>query len=47
MKLKSVVCDDLSNYSEDAKKEFAGADACIWYIISFFFAISSLVDSLT
>jgi len=29
-KLKSVVCKDFSNYSEDVKKELAGADACIW-----------------
>lgn len=32
-KLKSVVCDDFENYSEGVKKELAGADACIWYII--------------
>ncbi|KAG9235753.1 putative nucleoside-diphosphate-sugar epimerase [Amylocarpus encephaloides] len=31
-KLKSVVCNDFSNYSEDVKKELAGADACIWTI---------------
>jgi uncharacterized protein YbjT (DUF2867 family) len=30
-KFKSVVCDDFSNYSEDVKKELAGADACVWY----------------
>jgi len=34
LKLKSVVCGDFSNYSEDVKKELAGADACIWYIIT-------------
>jgi hypothetical protein len=33
-KLKSVVCSDFSSYSEDVKKELAGADACIWYITS-------------
>jgi hypothetical protein len=27
-KLKSVVCDDFSNYLENVKKELAGADAC-------------------
>jgi nucleoside-diphosphate-sugar epimerase len=31
-KLKSVVCNDFSNYSDDVKKELAGADACIWVI---------------
>jgi hypothetical protein len=30
-KLKSVICDDFSNYPEDVKKELAGANACIWY----------------
>ncbi len=29
-KLKSVVCKDFENYSDDVKKELAGADACIW-----------------
>jgi hypothetical protein len=33
-KLRSVVCSNFSEYSEDVKKELAGADACIWYIIS-------------
>ena len=31
-KLKSVICDDFSNYSEKVKEELAGADACIWYV---------------
>lgn len=31
-KLKSVVCNDFGNYSDDVKKELAGADACIWTI---------------
>jgi hypothetical protein len=31
-KLKSVVCDDFTNYSEDVKNDLADADACIWYI---------------
>ncbi|KAK4228037.1 NAD(P)-binding Rossmann-fold containing protein [Podospora fimiseda] len=31
-KLKSVVVDDFENYSDDAKKQLAGADACIWTI---------------
>ncbi|EHK99297.1 putative protein FMP52, mitochondrial [Glarea lozoyensis 74030] len=31
-KLKSVICDDFINYSEEVKKELAGADACIWTI---------------
>jgi hypothetical protein len=30
-KLKSVICNDFSNYPEDVKKELAGANACIWY----------------
>lgn len=29
-KLKSVVCNDFANYSEDVKSQLAGADACIW-----------------
>ncbi|KAH6672891.1 putative nucleoside-diphosphate-sugar epimerase [Halenospora varia] len=29
-KFKSVICEDFSNYSEDTKKELAGANACIW-----------------
>lgn len=29
-KLKSVVCDDFMNYSEDVKRELEGAHACIW-----------------
>lgn len=32
-KLKSVVCEDFSNYPESVKKELAGADACVWYAI--------------
>ncbi|KAH8652609.1 putative nucleoside-diphosphate-sugar epimerase [Tricladium varicosporioides] len=31
-KLKSVICDDFSNYPEEVKRELAGADACIWTI---------------
>lgn len=30
-KLKSVVIKDYDQYSEEAKREFAGASACIWY----------------
>ena len=30
-KLKSLVLEDYGHYTEDVKKEFAGADACIWY----------------
>ena len=30
-KIKSVVCEDFTNYPENVKKELAGADACIWY----------------
>jgi hypothetical protein len=30
-KLKSVICDDFINYSDEVKKELVGADACIWY----------------
>lgn len=30
-KLKSVICTDFENYSDDVKKELSGADACIWY----------------
>jgi uncharacterized protein YbjT (DUF2867 family) len=29
-KLKSVVVEDYGEYPDDVKKEFAGADACIW-----------------
>lgn len=29
-KLKCVVVDDYEHYSEETKKEFAGAAACIW-----------------
>lgn len=32
-KLKSVVCNDFENYSEDVKTALEGADACIWYIV--------------
>lgn len=31
-KLKSVVVKDFLNYSEEDKKQLAGADACIWYV---------------
>ncbi|TVY64300.1 hypothetical protein LSUE1_G006817 [Lachnellula suecica] len=31
-KFTSVVCNDFSNYSEDVKKQLAGANACIWLI---------------
>jgi uncharacterized protein YbjT (DUF2867 family) len=34
-KLKSVVCDDFANYSQNVKEELSGADACIWYAFSF------------
>jgi hypothetical protein len=30
-KLRSVVCDDFSNYPESVKKELENADVCIWY----------------
>jgi nucleoside-diphosphate-sugar epimerase len=29
-KLKSIICDDFEKYSESAKQELSGADACIW-----------------
>jgi uncharacterized protein YbjT (DUF2867 family) len=29
-KLKSVVVEDFGKYSDDAKKQLEGADACIW-----------------
>lgn len=29
-KLKSVVCSDFTNYSDDVKRQLEGADACIW-----------------
>lgn len=32
-KFKSVVCEDFSSYPENVKKELAGANACIWYVI--------------
>ncbi|KAI0124793.1 hypothetical protein BJ170DRAFT_635117 [Xylariales sp. AK1849] len=31
-KLKSVIIKDYGEYSEEVKKEFAGADACIWTV---------------
>ncbi|KAK3990802.1 NAD(P)-binding Rossmann-fold containing protein [Cladorrhinum sp. PSN332] len=31
-KLKSVICGDFENYSDDVKKQLSGADACIWTI---------------
>jgi hypothetical protein len=34
-KFKPVVCADFGNYPESVKKELSGADACIWYKISF------------
>lgn len=32
-KLRSVVIEDYTNYPEDIRKEFEGADACIWYVL--------------
>lgn len=29
-KLQNVILKDFGHYSEDIKKELAGADACIW-----------------
>lgn len=29
-KLKNVTIEDYTVYPDDAKKEFSGADACIW-----------------
>lgn len=29
-KLKSIVCDDFENYSDEIKKELHNVDACIW-----------------
>ncbi|KAJ6507895.1 putative nucleoside-diphosphate-sugar epimerase [Mycena vitilis] len=31
-KLKSVIIKDYEHYSDEVKKEFAGADACIWTV---------------
>ena len=31
-KVKSVLVTDFNNYSDEVKKEFAGADACIWFV---------------
>jgi uncharacterized protein YbjT (DUF2867 family) len=31
-KLKSVVCENFLDYTDDVKQELAGADACIWYV---------------
>jgi uncharacterized protein YbjT (DUF2867 family) len=31
-KLKSVVCEDFNNYTDNVKQELAEADACIWYV---------------
>ena len=30
-KLKNVIVEDFENYSDQAKKELEGADACVWY----------------
>ena len=30
-KLRNVVVEDFGSYSEDARREFEGAGACIWY----------------
>lgn len=34
-KLKNVLIKDYAEYSDEVKKEFAGANACIWYAILF------------
>ena len=31
-KLRSVVVKDYSQYPEEVRKEFEGANACIWYV---------------
>jgi uncharacterized protein YbjT (DUF2867 family) len=31
-KVKSVIIRDYSDYPDDVKAEFAGADACIWWV---------------
>ena len=31
-KLSNVVLKDLTEYSDDAKKNLADVDACIWYV---------------
>ncbi len=31
-RLRSVVIEDYGEYPEDVRKEFKGADACIWYV---------------
>ncbi len=31
-KLHSVTVKDYDTYPDEVKKEFAGADACIWYV---------------
>lgn len=33
-KLRSVVIDDYESYSDDIRRELAGAAACIWYVFS-------------
>lgn len=30
-KLKNVIVEDFGSYSEDVRREFEGAGACIWY----------------
>lgn len=32
-KLRNVIVKDYGDYPDNVKKEFAGADACIWYDI--------------
>ena len=32
-KLTNIVLDDFDRYPEDAKKDLADADACVWYVL--------------
>ncbi len=32
-KLTNIVLDDFDHYPEDAKKDLADADACVWYVL--------------
>lgn len=43
-KFQSVICDNFENYSESVRQKLAGADACVWFVLSFFyFTISFFV----
>jgi hypothetical protein len=42
-KLKTIIVDDFENYSDDVKKQIAGADACIWYAMEICLVVRYLI----